>query len=85
MTWLVIVKAGVLRLETVDSAVEAEGFGTNFGNEVTGDMSLKAGRVVGFWIREYVTVDERGDGFFMHDGCVCRYTICEDRLEFLSF
>lgn len=68
MSWLGIVEARVLRFKTVDGAIEAKSFGPDFGNEVTGDVSLKASGVVGFLDRENVTVNERSDGVFMHDG-----------------
>lgn len=72
MSWLSVIEAGVLRFETVDGAVEAERFGSDFGDEVAGDVSLKAGGIVGFWIGEKITVDERSDRFSMHDGQGCR-------------
>ena len=69
MSWLGVVEAGVLGFETVDGAIEAERFSLDFRNEVSGDVSLEAGGIVGFRIGKETTVDERSDRFFMHDGC----------------
>lgn len=85
MSWFGIVEAGVLGFETVDGAIEAEGFGPHLRNKVTSDVSLKAGGIVGFLIGEDRTVDERSNWFFMHDGWFFRLAILEGRLEFLSF
>ena len=61
-----VVEPWVLRLDTIQSAVERCGLHSDFGYEVSRDVSRKGGGVVRFGVGEEVAVDKGCHGLLVH-------------------